>query len=359
MSFQVNDFTNSAKWQPYIVGAGTVANRTASSFQTVLTTTSGETAGLISSVQNLSTFDLSVKATAVASKVTLEVNLNSTRQEATDVYVLGMVRDKSYGILCKLSGGFVGTPMADPVAAGTQAEMRIVKTGTTITWYYNGTQIQTAEAPAWLVLTSAYVYVVSDNTRTGGGTVDAGTDTFTSVGGVSNWTLTITAGTGGSVSPTTASGVAGTVTPSITATPDATHQFAGWLLDGVAPTNPMQNPTSFLINDTNAHVLHANFTEIIVDEWNISVVVSPAGAGTVTPMSASGTVGTGSGTFTESPSSGYRFDHWVYDGTNYTQQPSIAFTPTIGAHTLTAIFVPNTYQHTINSTPINVNFDLT
>lgn len=74
------------------------------------------------------------------------------------------------------------------------------------------------------------------------------------------WTLTISANAGGTVSPTQATGLAGASTPLITATPDGTHDFAYWRLDGTPFTGDTVNPIQLTINDANAHTLVANFT---------------------------------------------------------------------------------------------------
>jgi len=73
------------------------------------------------------------------------------------------------------------------------------------------------------------------------------------------WTLNITAGTGGTVSPIgPITGNPGTQTPSITATANSGYTFTNWTLDGAVTSTV--NPLAFIISDSHTHVLAANFT---------------------------------------------------------------------------------------------------
>jgi hypothetical protein len=72
------------------------------------------------------------------------------------------------------------------------------------------------------------------------------------------WSLTISAGTGGTVDPSgTIHGAQGASTPTIIATPNVGYKFSHWLLDGVQ--HIMENPISSIINDVLSHTLQAVF----------------------------------------------------------------------------------------------------
>lgn len=90
---------------------------------------------------------------------------------------------------------------------------------------------------------------------------------------VQNWTLTISAGLGGSVNPLgTITGAQGTTTPTITATPNSGYIFNNWLFDGVSYTN---NPISFQINDAAVHTLNAVFTETTTPIHTLTINSQP------------------------------------------------------------------------------------
>jgi hypothetical protein len=82
-------------------------------------------------------------------------------------------------------------------------------------------------------------------------------------------------------------------------------------------------------------------------EHQLTISVSPSGAGTTTPSPGSYWYDSGSSvTVSETPSAGYTFSYWSLDGINVGSTSS--YTVTMGApHTLTAVFTGATYTLTV------------
>ena len=151
--------------------------------------------------------------------------------------------------------------------------------------------------------------------------------------------LSVTAGTGGSVSNVSGSYTTGTVV-SVTATPDAGYEFSGWSGDA-SGTSETINVTM----DSDKSVV-ANFAEIPdPDEYTLTVVVD--GEGTVTPGTADYTEGTVV-TLTAEPAAGYEFSGWSGDasGSNTTVSVTMDSEKTVTA-TFTEIPDPEDYTLTI------------
>jgi len=145
-----------------------------------------------------------------------------------------------------------------------------------------------------------------------------------------NYTLTITTSTGGSTNP--ASGtytyVNGT-NVSVTAVPDTYYVLDYWLLDGSKAGSA--NPINVLM--TSNHNLQPIFAHI-----NYTLTVSSTTGGTTNPVSGTHTYSAGVTVgVTATPSAGYRFDHWVLDGSNNGTNPISVFMDK--DHNLQAVFV--------------------
>lgn len=140
------------------------------------------------------------------------------------------------------------------------------------------------------------------------------------------YTLTTTAGTGGSVTPGGVYPAGSTVT--VTAIPDATHDFSGWSGDAGGTANPLGVP----MNGNKA--VQANFTPRL-----FALTTSAAGGGSVTP---GGSYPFGSVvTLTAVPEATSRFTGWSggASGTN----PTIAVTIN-GPVSVQAVFESKTAQ---------------
>lgn len=175
-------------------------------------------------------------------------------------------------------------------------------------------------------------------------------------------TLTIAAGTGGTVNPSGAQTLEIGVTYTITAVPDTVtypnYYFDHWTLGG---TNyGSQNPLQLRItSDMAGKTLQAFFTQKPYD--TITLTVAKVGTGTVNPY---GTVtlnidpvNPSSFTATDVTGSGWTFDHWEFswDASQKptTRQISVYITAALQGTTITAVFRQIMYSVTINSTPIS------
>lgn len=152
------------------------------------------------------------------------------------------------------------------------------------------------------------------------------------------YTLTITTTTGGSPNPipgvyTYSSGTS----VSVTAVPSAGYRFDHWVLDGSNAGSA--NPISILMNVN--HNLQAVFAETHV------LTISVSQGGTTNPTSGTYTYQTPTNVLvTATPNTGYRFDHWAYDGSNAGSQNPI--TVYVGStHTLQAVFVVIPSSHAV------------
>ena len=178
-------------------------------------------------------------------------------------------------------------------------------------------------------------------------------------------TITVAAGTGGSITSATsfdqAYGVAGTT---ITASPSAGYHFDTW----TATTNPSYvtiatatdvsttvTATSSMPATGGAATIRATFAAN-----SITVTIASAGNGTVTPTSPVTQVyGAGGTAITATPSAGYHFAGWsgtvndTYVAIANTALASTTFTATTsavdgGAATITATFAANTFAVTFD-----------
>ena len=110
------------------------------------------------------------------------------------------------------------------------------------------------------------------------------------------YTLTASAGEGGSVSPTTGSFNAGTQV-SVTATPNSGYQFTSWSNGSTA------NPVSVTLNSNTS--ITANF-EVLINSYTLTVVSTDGGSATGAGEYNEGT----EVTLTATASEGYRFTGW-------------------------------------------------
>ncbi len=144
---------------------------------------------------------------------------------------------------------------------------------------------------------------------------------------VPTYTLTITAGAGGTTNPApgTYTYTSGTVV-SVTALPNAGYVFDHWTLDGVIRTG---NPISVTMGAN--HALAAYFV------LGYTLTITAGGGGTTNP--APGSYGYAAGTVVTvqaSPSSGFVWGYWTLDGNKRTENP---ISVTMGAnHALVANF---------------------
>jgi hypothetical protein len=148
-------------------------------------------------------------------------------------------------------------------------------------------------------------------------------------------TLTITSAVGGSTTP--AAGTyqyeVGSIVQ-VEATPNATHQFTRWLLDGAERT---ENPTSVTM-DTD-HTLQPEFAQNV-----ITLYVVAGSGGSVDPSGSQTLVVGQTYHFTASPNTGFNFEYWDLAGANMGNINPIPVTAdsSMDGQTLTAHFTQQT-----------------
>jgi hypothetical protein len=95
----------------------------------------------------------------------------------------------------------------------------------------------------------------------------------------------------------------------------------------------------------------ASYTAQWSTQYQLTVTATPVGGGTTSPSIGTRWYNSGTPvTVTETPSTGYTFDHWILDGSNVGTAPS--YTVTMNTkHTLTAVFASTLPQYTVTVQP--------
>jgi uncharacterized repeat protein (TIGR02543 family) len=146
-------------------------------------------------------------------------------------------------------------------------------------------------------------------------------------GVVTQYELTTNVVGSGSVNPSSGTYNAGAMV-TLTATPDAGHQFSGWSGDLTGSTNP-----ATITMNANKNIT-ATFTALPPTQYSLTVTV--AGSGSVNPSNGSYNADA-SVTLTATPNSGYQFSGWSGDLTGATNPATI----TMNANkNINATFIP-------------------
>jgi len=152
------------------------------------------------------------------------------------------------------------------------------------------------------------------------------------------YTITATAGEGGSISPSGTVIVPHGGSQTFTIDPDVGYQIADVLVDG-ASVGAVASYT--FENVASDHTIHATFTKVV---YTVTVSASPAEGGTV---SGGGSYPHGTEvTVTATPNPGWRFVNWTEGGLEVSTQASYTFTATRDRH-LVACFTQITYVLTV------------
>jgi uncharacterized repeat protein (TIGR02543 family) len=164
-------------------------------------------------------------------------------------------------------------------------------------------------------------------------TVDA-SHTFTAVFSViPTYSLTVSAGSGGTVSGTSSGSYCTGTSISVTANPNSGYQFSSWSGSGYScGTN---NPCSFPM-PASAVTLTAVFQQIPTYSFTVS-----AGSGGTVSGTPSGSYPAGTSiSVTANPNSGYQFSSWSGSGYSCGTNNPCSFSMPANAVTLTANFTP-------------------
>ncbi len=159
---------------------------------------------------------------------------------------------------------------------------------------------------------------------------------------INTYTITSSAGSNGSISPSGSVVVNYGSTQTFTITPNSCYHVDSVLVDGVN----QGAITSYTF--TNVIANHAIRSVYAINQYTIT-----ASAGVNGTISPSGTVNLNCGsnqTFTISPNTGYHVDSVIVDGTTQGALTSYAFNNVTANHTITAKFAINTYTLTVNAT---------
>lgn len=151
------------------------------------------------------------------------------------------------------------------------------------------------------------------------------------------YTITASAGTGGTITPAGAVKVNGTASATFTIAPSAGYVLVDVLVDGVSQGALTGYTFSNVLAD---HTISAVFGRTIT---------ATAGAnGTVTPAGTVAVSYGGSQTFTFAPNANFQVDYLMVDGVRRAAAPSYTFTNVTANHTLRVYF--RTASYTINAT---------
>lgn len=181
-------------------------------------------------------------------------------------------------------------------------------------------------------------------------TVNCADAAFTAVYVPIDYTVTATAGTGGTVAPASQTKNVGQAVE-VVATANTGWEFAGWTGTGIS-LPPLPHPTTLNFTmPANNVTLNATFTKI-----NYTVSATAGTGGTVAPATQTKTIGDAV-TVTATPSAGYTFGGWTASGVTLTPaqaaSATLNFTMPANNVTLEATFNAIPYTVTLNAVPSN------
>lgn len=183
-----------------------------------------------------------------------------------------------------------------------------------------------------------YYFVVTDYNSTGDESSFSNEVTKTISGTVTTYTITATAGTGGSISPTGSTTVANGSNQIYTISPASGYNIADVKIDGLS----VGASSSYTFTNVTAnHTITATFAP------KTYAITGTAGTGgTISPTGTSTVNNGGSQTYTITPASGYTIADVKVDGTSVGTVTSYTFTNITTNHTISATFSINTYTIT-------------
>ncbi len=196
---------------------------------------------------------------------------------------------------------------------------------------YTDMHIQSSSPAIGAGVTASYGSFDIDGDARVNGTVEIGADEYGSVV-VPTYTITASAGSNGSISPTGSVTVNQGANQTFTITPNLGYTTSSILVDGVSQTIAS---TYTFTNVQAAHTISASFAAI-------PTYAITASAGTGGSISPSGSVSVTQGsnqTFTITPNSGYSIASILVDGVSKTIASTYTFTNVQAAHSISVTFV--------------------
>lgn len=161
---------------------------------------------------------------------------------------------------------------------------------------------------------------------------------------INSYTITVTSGSNGSITPNGVVNVNHGSNQAFTITPDANYQISTITVDGVVVTNV---PVYTFTNVTANHTIAVTFELIPANQFQITA--SAGSNGTISPNGIVNVISGNNQTFTITPALGFHIDsvlvNEIYDA-SATTSGSYTFTNVIANHTIRAVFAVNTYTIT-------------
>lgn len=256
MSYSMNDFGNTAKWQERVVGTGEIIARTFDTAR-MRNNIAGDEAWLttVNSIDVISqgVLDVEIYVNRYANKTGLGI----TRDQQGDGFGFFLERNSGYGVIAWQHGG-AQKIIPDPKPTDEPVSLRI-RIDTTVSpsiviYFYDGIEIFRGEVAPWYALSSQYVNLYAKAVTI------TGTSTFLSTYvPPPQHNLTIQASTGGTTSPAIGTYAYNEGTNvQVAAASDAGYMFSYWERDGINVGSV--NPT-IVAMDTD-HTLLAVFVAL-------------------------------------------------------------------------------------------------
>ena len=159
---------------------------------------------------------------------------------------------------------------------------------------------------------------------------------------IDNWTITASAGTGGTITPSGAVGVAQGGSQTFTIAANANYVISSVTVDG---TSVGAVGAYTFSNVTASHTISASFAATPT----YTITASAGTGGTITPSGAIGVVSGGSQTFTIGANSGYVISSVTVDGTSVGAVGTYTFSNVTANHTIAAAFSASGGSYTITA----------
>jgi len=180
------------------------------------------------------------------------------------------------------------------------------------------------------------------SSRTASSTIAKNTFTVTQEGNsTTTYTITASAGTGGTISPTGTVTVSRNASRSFTITPSTGYSIDRVIVDG---SSVGAVSTYTFSNVTANHTISASFK---ADTTTYTITASAGTGGTISPAGTVTVSRNASRSFTITPSTGYSIDRVIVDGSSVGAVSTYTFSNVTANHTISASFKADTTKYTL------------
>ena len=207
---------------------------------------------------------------------------------------------------------------------------------------------------SWMTITSGsrgtgngtVYYSINANSdsssRTASSTIAKNTFTVTQEGNsTTTYTITASAGTGGTISPTGTVTVSRNASRSFTITPSTGYSIDRVIVDG---SSVGAVSTYTFSNVTANHTISASFK---ADTTTYTITASAGTGGTISPAGTVTVSRNASRSFTIAPNKGYSIDRVIVDGSSVGAVSTYTFSNVTANHTISASFKADTTKYTL------------